>query len=248
MARATAVSYCSPKTIDDWNCTPCKYIDRLEIESIIHDPKYNFQGFVAYDTELKSILIAFRGSMDVKNWIDNLTFYKTRAFPRLPSVEIHLGFYYVYQSVATQLLNGLAKLKTKYPQAKLSITGHSLGAAVASICAFDLALNHNTRIDSVWTFGSPRIGNDAWTQYFHKLIPVHYRITHYRDVVPHIPFKWMGFMHLTQEVYYDQTCSSYRVCTEREDKTCSNRCSPLHCDSIVDHLTYLNVTMSHLHC
>lgn len=52
------------------------------------------------------------------------------------------------------------------------------------------------------------------------------------------------------QVFYDEFQSDYTLCSEDsgEDMACSNACSPFGCTSVVDHLTYLNVTMSHLIC
>jgi hypothetical protein len=52
------------------------------------------------------------------------------------------------------------------------------------------------------------------------------------------------------QIFYDQFSSSYRNCSREdgEDAACSNNCSIFGCTSIVDHLTYLNITMSHLIC
>lgn len=52
------------------------------------------------------------------------------------------------------------------------------------------------------------------------------------------------------QVFYDEFSSSYQLCSaeDGEDPSCSNACSPFGCTSVVDHLTYLNVTMSHLMC
>lgn len=52
------------------------------------------------------------------------------------------------------------------------------------------------------------------------------------------------------KIFYDQFSSSYRNCSrvDGEDAACSNNCSIFGCTSIVDHLTYLNITMSHLIC
>jgi hypothetical protein len=52
------------------------------------------------------------------------------------------------------------------------------------------------------------------------------------------------------QIYYDEYASTYRICDpiDGEDPVCSNACSPFGCTSVVDHLTYVNVTMSHLIC
>ena len=51
------------------------------------------------------------------------------------------------------------KLTNKYPYAQVLITGHSLGGALATILAAELYSKFNARIDHLYTFASPRIGN-----------------------------------------------------------------------------------------
>lgn len=50
-------------------------------------------------------------------------------------------------------------------------TGHSLGGAVASLAAFDIAreLNVSTQRIKLYTFGCPRLGNKAFVREFHEV-------------------------------------------------------------------------------
>ena len=56
----------------------------------------------------------------------------------------------------------------------------------------------------LYTFGSPRVGNQAWTDYINTILPQgwHQRVVHYNDVVPHLPMSEMGFNHCGDEVWY----------------------------------------------
>jgi len=56
------------------------------------------------------------------------------------------------------------------------ITGHSLGAAIATLAAPDIHrfLEENQlphRIIAIHTFGSPRVGNKAFVEYYNALFP-----------------------------------------------------------------------------
>jgi predicted lipase len=46
----------------------------------------------------------------------------------------------------------------------------------------------------LYTFGMPRIGNERFAEYAHSMYPKAYRVTHWRDPVPHIPLEDMGFI------------------------------------------------------
>ena len=61
-----------------------------------------------------------------------------------------------------------------HPSAKVLVTGHSLGAALATLAAVDFKRNVPGITDDnmdVYTFGSPRIGTPEWADYVYNLIP-----------------------------------------------------------------------------
>ncbi|RAW27126.1 hypothetical protein PC110_g16484 [Phytophthora cactorum] len=250
LAHVTSISYCQEQHIIHWNCQPCTFVPSLEGVKVVEDAKDNFQGLVGYSQLYDALVVAFRGSMDVTNWLDNLTFLKRRAYAQFPGVMVHQGFYWAYRSVASQVLDTLHKLRKEHPHASLMVTGHSLGGAVAAICAFELEYIEKIPVDALYTFGKPRVGNTNFSARLRNASMEVYRVTHFQDIVPHLPPTWTGFEHTTEEIFYDEFSASYRNCsqTDGEDPTCSNACSPFSCTSIVDHLTYLNITMSHLIC
>ncbi|RNE96501.1 lipase, partial [Trypanosoma conorhini] len=104
----------------------------------------------------------------------------------------------------------------------------------------------------LYTFGEPRVGNAAFANWFLALFcgggHETSRVTHKRDVVPHLPPAYSGFEHGPHEVWYDNDGStSYANCsdvsgtacpaeTTAEDAECSNSLLPI---SIADHLKYL---------
>ncbi len=56
----------------------------------------------------------------------------------------------------------LSLMIKKYPGSKFEVTGHSLGAAIATHCAIDLFTNFGIKDFTLYTFGSPRVGDDAF--------------------------------------------------------------------------------------
>ena len=77
--------------------------------------------------------------------------------------------------------------------------GHSLGGAMAAICAGRCYLSH---IDSMpkglFTYGSPRVGNTRYVNYV-KL--EYFRWVNNNDIVTHVPPAWMRYRHTGQEMY-----------------------------------------------
>lgn len=81
----------------------------------------------------------------------------------------------------------------------LWFTGHSLGAAMAAICAGRCKLS-SIRSDprALFTFGSPRVGNARYVNYVQIET---YRWVNNNDIVTRVPPTWMGYRHKGEEVY-----------------------------------------------
>ena len=85
----------------------------------------------------------------------------------------------------------------------LWFTGHSLGGAMATICAGRCYLSHIKSTPSeLFTFGSPRVGNKRYVN--------HVKLTHYRwvnnnDIVTRVPWAWMGYRHTGTQMYLDSS-------------------------------------------
>ena len=103
---------------------------------------------------------------------------------------MHRGFYTSFLDVEPQLIAAVKPLLAKYPTASLLVTGHSLGAALATFAAVDIKeqLNPSHKI-YFYTFGSPRTGNQAFSDHIMSLYPSgeYYRVVHAQDIVPHLP-------------------------------------------------------------
>lgn len=78
---------------------------------------------------------------------------------------------------------------------KLSVTGHSLGGALATICGFYFAARSrfaNLPTIHVWTFAAPRVGTQAFLNAWQHLERTgrirHARFSVSQDVIPLVPF------------------------------------------------------------
>ncbi|KAH9088017.1 hypothetical protein LEN26_019697 [Aphanomyces euteiches] len=247
LGRLVAVSYCSKEHIDKWTCPPCKYIAKLRDAIVINDEAQDFQGMVGFTGT--HIVVAFRGSLDLKNWIADFTLLKTHPWPKtLPTVQVHRGFYWTYQGIRDKLVLALAALQKQHPNAPLIITGHSLGAAVTAIAVVDLHVRYNVTTQQMITFGQPRTGNTAFVAQLLQIVPHVFRVTHWRDIVPHIPTVWQGYEHAPQEIWYTEDAAKYKACDplHGEDPACSMQFPWI--SSLGDHIFYLNITMGHINC
>ena len=68
-----------------------------------------------------------------------------------------------------EILNNLMTLLEKFPDYKIYVTGHSLGASLSTLFGFVLASDHDSRIPKpikCITIASPRVGNIAFRRAF----------------------------------------------------------------------------------
>jgi triacylglycerol lipase len=77
--------------------------------------------------------------------------------------------------------------------------GHSLGAAMATICAGRCFLAHiRSMPHRLVTYGSPRVGNKTYINYCDI---DHTRWVNNNDIVTRVPPPWFGYRHSGQEMY-----------------------------------------------
>lgn len=77
----------------------------------------------------------------------------------------------------------------------LYITGHSLGAAMATLAAARLGYG---KVKALVTFGSPRVGNGSFVR---NMFVEHYRVINNNDAVTKVPLWLMGYRHHGIPVY-----------------------------------------------
>lgn len=130
-------------------------------------------------------VLVFRGSHELDNWFTN---FNTWAVAWPEGGRVHQGFKKSFDQVWDSVERCLRPLKKP-----IFYTGHSLGAALATLAAAKrppLAL---------YTFGSPRVGNTAFASLFQTIRA--YRVVNYRDWVTRLPFEFIRFGHVG-ELHY----------------------------------------------
>ena len=245
--QSVALSQAAYCVTDKWDCLTCN--SNIELEYIIENS--GSKAIQGYDYYSNSIFIAFRGSSNIHNWIENIQIMKISPYNNR-NITVEKGFYKAYNNIKPTIFNNLQLLKNKYNTNKLLITGHSLGAAMSTLMTYDiLTIFNEYTINYSINFGSPRVGNDNFVESYNSYNINNYRVTHDYDMVPHLPEEFLGYQHIANEIWYNEDNSEYKICDDlnnKEDDNCSNSCSPLHCTSTSDHLYYLNVTMGNDDC
>ncbi|ETO06965.1 hypothetical protein RFI_30425 [Reticulomyxa filosa] len=127
---------------------------------------------------------------------------------------------------------------------------YKTGAALAAHCAIDFFDQKAIQPMFVYTYGQPRVGNQQFANYYNSNIKIHYRVTHRKDPVPHVPTEDMGFYHMMEEIFYPKNPNeTYIVCSESgEQSNCSDQY--LVDLDIYDHLDYMgfDFTTNYLSC
>lgn len=137
-------------------------------------------------------VIAFRGTDDPADWLVNLNALST---PTLHG-DMHKGFADAYKTLKAQITDVLRQQQRKH----LWVTGHSLGGALAVVCAYDLIENEKLALDGVITFGQPMVAGKRLGDYLDKLLLGRYaHVVNDADIVPRVP---PGYSHCGSLVWF----------------------------------------------
>jgi len=140
-------------------------------------------GFIA--SRGKRTFIVFRGTKTVKEWISNMGI-GLKEYPLPDYGSAHEGFLQLYCSIRPAIIEALS---LPGGRRKLFVAGHSLGAALATLALPDIEASAKVKIDALYTFGSPRAGDDAFVKAFNRdYCRRSFRVANTSDIVTQVPF------------------------------------------------------------
>ncbi|CAO2184964.1 unnamed protein product [Urochloa humidicola] len=176
-----------------------------------------FIGYVAVSTDeetarigRRDIAVAWRGTITRLEWVADLTANQRRLSDMGipcpdPAVKVQKGFAELYTgkdagckfcrySAREQALAEVHKLVELYhskgEEVSVTVTGHSLGSALAMLNAFDIAetgANASAPV-CVFSFAGPRVGNLDFKRRFETELGVRaLRVVNVHDTVPKVP-------------------------------------------------------------
>ncbi|WVZ06423.1 hypothetical protein V8G54_019769 [Vigna mungo] len=179
----------------------------------------NWSGFIAVSDDATSkrlgrrdITIAWRGTVTNVEWVADLTNFLRPIAPHIPSpdegIKVEAGFLDLYTdkeqecgyckySAREQVLGEVKRLMAIYSDEEVSITitGHSLGSAMAILSGFDIVENgasvgksgRKAHV-SVFSFSGPRVGNAKFKERLEGELGVKVlRVHNKHDLVPQSP-------------------------------------------------------------
>ncbi len=141
-------------------------------------------------------VVVFRGT-EVNEWNDIAA--DANALTALAETvgKVHRGFKSEEDEIWPHIEKALEKNTNP-----VWFCGHSLGGAMATICAGRCMLSYlKVEPEGLFTYGSPRVGCKRYVN--HVKIP-HYRWVNNNDIVTRVPPAWLGYRHSGTEMYLDR--------------------------------------------
>jgi hypothetical protein len=109
--------------------------------------------------------------------------------------KVHQGFVAALNLVSDQVKLAVRNARQKSPDKQIWCTGHSLGAALATLAAD--RLSQEFKLQGLYTYGSPRVGDGVFVNSFP--VPNTHRFVNHRDVITMVPppglFAHVGRLH-----------------------------------------------------
>lgn len=138
-----------------------------------------------------AVYVFIAGTDEFKDVITDLRVLPSHFNGEPKNIKVHIGFESAYRSIKDILFT---HFKNEY---NIIVAGHSMGGAIATLLAYKLAKT-NLNIACV-TFGSPRVGNRAFTKTFNKTVANSYRLVYKNDAVTKVPYLLSWYRHVGKE-------------------------------------------------
>ncbi|KAK7915325.1 Lipase [Apiospora marii] len=193
-------------------------------------------GYIALDNTAQRIVVAFHGTRDVEDWITNIK-AGLKDSDLCRGCKVHDGFQDTWNDISQTVMSVVTGLHSVHPEYRIATTGHSLGAALATLSAAHLRQAMQGVPVDAYLYGSPRVGNPEFADFVNAQSSRTegrgsntYRITHYDDPVPRLPGHLLGYAHLDTEFWLapggatkiDYTPADVKVCLGTYNQNCNS--------------------------
>lgn len=148
----------------------------------------------------RDVVIAFRGTTTCLEWLENLRANLTDLSPHdnNEGAMVESGFLSLYKSSTPSCISLQQMVRDEIRRIldtysgdeplSFTVTGHSLGAALATLTAYDIQTTFNeSPMVTVISFGGPRVGNRIFGEQLEKKGTKVLRIVNSDDVITKVP-------------------------------------------------------------
>lgn len=162
-------------------------------------------------------------------------------------IKVHSGFQQTFQRSASSIASTVVSSLQSTGSTNILVTGHSLGAAIATLDSAFLSQNvpSGTTITTK-VFALPRVGDQAWANYLDSLPLSLVHVSNQHDPVVSLPPRLLSFQHPSGEIHITTPLNTSSVegdgvvdgivaCAGQENSNCSDANDLVDAD-VQDHL------------
>jgi triacylglycerol lipase len=190
LSRAARLAY-NPAGESDalarqWGFPRRRFIDRRESQCLVMGNP-------------DAVVVAFRGTEPdrLKDWMTDLDIQLVSG----PFGQVHNGFLLALSHVWDELNACVGEFQDQGQS--LWVTGHSLGAALATLAVARWRVADKP-VHGLYNFGGPRVGDRAFERTFDQDFGArNFRFVNNADLVTRVPLRTMGFSHAGTLIYFD---------------------------------------------
>ncbi|KAH9940803.1 lipase [Epithele typhae] len=205
-----STAYCSPDTTRTWTCgANCDANPTFEPVASGGDGAITQFWYVGFDPALGEVIVGHQGT-DIEAIIPVLTDADIVLTPLSPTlfpgvgldVLVHNGFEGTHARSAPLVLKAVTSALQQFGATKVTVVGHSLGAAISLLDTVFLPLHLPSNVTTRFVgYGLPRVGNKAFANLVDGLGESVTHIGNMEDIVPVIPPIAFGFHQPTGEIH-----------------------------------------------
>lgn len=176
-----------------YNFIDALYGNELATDVSPHQGETVTFGYLA-QSRSGELVAVIRGTQTILEWLHDAAFLFVPNPVHAGGGLTEDGFTAIYRSLragsdpnAPSAISAIANLVGNGGATRITVTGHSLGAALATLLGLDAGLNSGIKSPTVYTFASPRVGELFFHHTYDSVVPDTYRVHNRADVVPQVP-------------------------------------------------------------
>ena len=170
--------------------------------------EYDTQAYVWLSRTNRTLTLAFPGTQSATDVIHDMDFRMVPIDDLHPGVLLHSGFKGKLLSIRDDIYEILSTHHDHYD--KIVYTGHSLGGALATVAAAIMGEVIPDKAHECITFGSPRVGNQEFANWFSSSITRGLRVVNERDPIIVVPFEQI-YVHVSYAIAFTRELEIIKV-------------------------------------